>query len=387
MKSKSTNPIRKYIAYAIFGLLAIGGAVYGSLYKADPNGSAPVMAAFADSEFIPSADQMTTMYVVADLANTLSVPSSDTINENYISYELKREISGSSDNKIEKPNIIDTSSLARGIQEYIVLEDDTLASIAEKFGVTETQIRWSNNMKTAEVSSGKILYIPTIPGILYTVKEGDTLEALADKYKSNSEQITIYNDLELTGLTVGSTIILPSGELPEKERPEYVAPRPVTPSRPPQSTTSSYTPGVSTNSSGVRINVRSVSISRADPGVTGNKNAWGNCTWFAWWWRRHFMGEDYWLPSRSLGNARDWVRTLGGEFYVDKTPRYGAVVQTSTSGAYGHVGVVTAVYDDGSITMQEMNARFGGLGGYNRVIESEVPAEHARNYNYIHQRK
>jgi len=386
MKSKSNNPIKKYIAYVIFGLLVIGGAVYGSLYKADPNGSVPVMAAFADSEFIPSADQITTMYVVADLANALSVPSSDAINANYVSYELKHEISGSSnDNKIEKPNIVDTSNLARGIQEYIVLDGDSLASLAERFGVTENQIRWSNNMKTSGVSPGKTLYIPTIPGILYTVKEGDTLESLTEKYKSDSEQIVIYNDLELTGLVVGGTIILPSGELPEKERPEYVAPRPVT-IRPTPSQ-QSYTPGVSTSSSGVRVNVRSVWIDRSDPGVSGNKNAWGNCTWFSWWWRRHYMGEEYWLPSRALGNARDWVRTLGGEFYVDKTPRYGAVVQTSTSGAYGHVGVVTAVHSDGSITMQEMNARFGGLGGYNRVIESEVPAEHARSYNYIHQRK
>jgi surface antigen len=343
------------------------------------------MAAFADSEFIPSADQLTTMYVIADLANTLFVPSSDIINANYTSSEYQYGVSGSSDNKIEKPNIIDTGNLARGIQEYIVLDGDTLASIADKYNVTETQIRWSNNMKTTDVSAGKTLYIPTVPGILYTVKEGDTLEALADKYKSNSEQIVIYNDLELSGLVVGSTIILPSGELPEKERPEYVAPKPQTPIQSTSST--SRAPGVSTSSSGVRIDVRSVSISRADPGVTGNKNAWGNCTWFAWWWRRHFMGEEYWLPSRALGNARDWVRTLGGEFYVDKTPRYGAVVQTSTSGAYGHVGVVTAVHSDGSITMQEMNARFGGLGGYNRVIESEVPAEHARNYNYIHQSK
>jgi surface antigen len=377
VNQKLKRRIGLFAPYIAASLIIVALLIFGSYQKSSDSNS-PLMNSVGESNFLVTADQLSESFIVADLANSVSLPSADAINENYVTIALKYEISQNSDAKIEKPIVIDTSHLSRGVQEYVVKDGDTLDSIAEHFGLTPTQIRWSNNLKTSTLSVDQKLLLPSAPGILYTVKSGDTVEGLAEKYKSNAEQIIIYNDLEDTGLQVGSTIILPSGELPEIERPEYVPPAP----KP------SYSSSISSANSSMRQNVREVESRAYWTNVynsvrgDGNTAYYGNCTWFAWYWRRYNMPANYHLPSRPLGNARDWVRTLSGEFYVDHNPQYGDVVQTSTSGAYGHVAIVEAVHADGSITIIEMNSI--GLG---RVDRAEVPASVARTYNYIHQHK
>ena len=388
---KSTNSTKKYlrllVPYVITAAVIITAVAIGSYQKSNSTSYAPIMNNIGESSFSLDSNQLDAAYIVANLADHISLPSYGTISENYVSIALQYKSMQNSDTKIEKPNIIDTSNLAHGIQEYIVKEGDTLDTIVAYFkanfqtaaDITANQIRWSNNMKNSTVSPGQKLYIPAVPGILYTVKVGDTIEGLAAKYKSDAKSIIHSNDLEITGLVVGSTIILPSGELPEKERPEYVPPAP----RP------SYTSSLTGTSSGVRHNVRFIANINSLPNQPpNNSGAWGQCTWYAWYWRYQYglTHPGYQLPSGALGNARDWVRTLGGQFYVDHNPRVGDVVQTSTSGN-GHVAVVVGVSAT-NITIREMNFKVAGVtSGRGNVIESEIPIEIARNFNYIHQRK
>ena len=115
-----------------------------------------------------------------------------------------------------------------------------------------------------------------------------------------------------------------------------------------------------------------------------NPGAFGNCTWFAWYWRRNNMPENYWLPTGAIGNASSWVYTLGGSFATGRTPAYGAVIQ-STSGYYGHVGVVTGVNEGVNITIQEMNWA-GPNGMFNHVYQSTIDWNDALSYNYIYGR-
>ena len=95
------------------------------------------------------------------------------------------------------------------------------------------------------------------------------------------------------------------------------------------------------------------------------------------------MPSNYWLPTGTLGNARSWNSTLASRgFPVGKTPAYGAVVQTSTSG-YGHVAVVVGVNPGVSITIQEMNYA-GPAGKLNIVYQSTIDWQYAIQYNYIY---
>lgn len=112
-----------------------------------------------------------------------------------------------------------------------------------------------------------------------------------------------------------------------------------------------------------------------------NPGAFGNCTWFAWYWRRNNMEEEYWLPTGAIGNARSWISSLGDSYQTGRTPAYGAIMQ-STGGRYGHVAVVVDVIEGEYITIQEMNYK-----GYNRVFQSTINWSDAINYNYIYGHK
>jgi len=82
----------------------------------------------------------------------------------------------------------------------------------------------------------------------------------------------------------------------------------------------------------------------------------GNCTLWAYAVRKE-MGDP--IPT-TWGNANTWDDRARQENYkVDRKPEVGAVWQTDTltsaGNIYGHVGIVTDVYSDGSWKIKEMN--------------------------------
>lgn len=89
--------------------------------------------------------------------------------------------------------------------------------------------------------------------------------------------------------------------------------------------------------------------------------------------RRHQLG----LPAGShMGDGADWANTarkLG--YWVDNSPRVGDVIcfsrgQYDSDLAYGHVGIVENVGQDGSITTGP--ARLGAPG-FSRGEENRAP--------------
>ena len=66
-------------------------------------------------------------------------------------------------------------------------------------------------------------------------------------------------------------------------------------------------------------------------------------------------------------------------YTVNRTPSVNSVFQPS-AGWVGHVGIVTAVHADGSITVREMNYMYRTF----QVVESEIPANQVGNFLYIH---
>ena len=375
----------KLIPYVATFALVFAIMFFGS-QKNSEQSTTPLLASFNDNSFTVTSDQVSESYTIANIASAVSLPSAATISENYVTvntlYEATGTTSISENTVIEKPTIIDTSSLSRGVISYVVKDGDSLDLIIlkNKLKATKDQVRWSNGLKNDSISVNSTLYLPTVAGIVYAVKDNDTVEALAEKYKSNAAEIIAYNDLEDKELSAGMRIILPNGVLPEKERPEYVPPKP--------KPTYTYT---YVRDSGHRHNMFEVgnysywSNMYYNTKWQNNPGAFGNCTWFAWYWRRNNMPYNYWLPSGRLGNAKSWVATLSGSYYTGRTPQYGAVMQ-STSGYYGHVGVVVGVNPGVSITIQEMNYA-GPNGKFNHVYQSTMNWNDALGYNYIYGHK
>ncbi|MBQ1298357.1 LysM peptidoglycan-binding domain-containing protein [Candidatus Saccharibacteria bacterium] len=353
--------VKGLLPYLITGVLTLGLVFVGSIDKqnSDVNLS---LSTFAEKDYQVSVDQMSELYVVADLSDALGLASASDVASNYVITTTMYDSGQTSVGKLEKPNLTNINA-SRGVLEHTVADGETVESLASKYGVTADQIRWSNGLKTTDVAVGTVLYIPSTPGIVYVVKSGDTIESIVDKYGSTSEEIIALNDLEFSGIEEGTRILIKDGSLPERERPEYVAPV-VRPTYTAPTTTYTYTYLGNTSE---RQNIEVVGWFYNLGGPYGA----GQCTQWAWYNRQD-------LPS-NLGNANAWARNAAAMGYVvNRTPSAGAIIQTS-SGWYGHVGYVEAVNPDGSIVMSEMN-----YGIPYRVIRSTIPASSVGNFNYIH---
>ncbi len=369
---KFRNFVGKLLPYAVMFLTIVGIAKVGSESKNELALGSLSMDAMAASDYNVSADQLSALYIVASLSDSFDLASIDTVASNYVVVSAMKEISQTAADKIEKPSMIATVN-SRGVQTHIVEEGQTMEWIAYYYGLSTDQIRWSNGLKTTNVTVGQILKLPATSGIVYTTKAGDTPESLASRYGSSAERIIAQNDLEGTQIVEGMQIVLPGGVLPNTERPEYVAPTP------------SYATYTYSGSSYARQNL--VVISRGayaaiydNPvGINGNPMTRGQCTWYAWYWRA-INGNP--LPGGStLGHARTWaVRAATMGYAVDNVPRAGDVFQT-TAGYYGHVGIVLAVNSDGSLLVREMNLDSRGAG---TLTEGIIPANAVSSFNYIH---
>ena len=355
---------RKLQSFAIYGgifLLTISFLIYGN---SGSNVSAERSKTLASSETTgvssvsksaksktASVDELTAANAVTNLAETAELPSAGDLRESETSLTIKKSLSQNDAEVITKPDIVkpDTSA-ARGISSYVTKEGDTMESIAKKFKISSQTLRWANNTTSDAVEPNKTLVVPLVDGVVYTIKDGDTAQSLAEKYKTSAERVVLYNDIDDGAkLSTGSRIVLPGGELPENERPGYVASRS-------RSTTS-----------GSR-NWLTASV--------GNRYAAGNCTWYAYE-RRLQLGR----PIGSFwGHAKAWsdsARAAG--FVVNNVPAPGAIIQNTWGGfGYGHVGIVERV-DGQNIYIMEMNYK-----GYNIISPRIVPLAEAHRYNFIH---
>ena len=356
----STVAIYASVFVLIVSVIAVG-------YRA-PQESASTVAATPVANAAPSADQPAVNAVVAtDIAASVAAATSLAVAPNAaelaVSTRVQSEYAGATESSsITKPVIVQLSEGSRQINTYAVQAGDTVASLATKFNVTETTIRWANNLKdTDTVAAGSNIDVLPVSGIVYTVQDGDTIEKIAEKYKASVAAIVTFNDLELQGISSGLKIIIPNGELPTTERPGYVAPV--------VRSTSTFVTGYSSGFSGG--NTWRIKIGTPNNG----RYAFGNCTAYAFD-RRADMGRPV---GAMWGNAGSWaVNAMRAGYTVNRTPAPGAIIQDA-----GHVAVVEKVLPNGDLELSEMNASVSG-GGYNIVSGRILPAGQVGQYMYIH---
>lgn len=110
------------------------------------------------------------------------------------------------------PDQINTGS--DQISVYIIRSGDTLAGIADMFGVSVNTILWANNLtRSTPLQVGQNLVILPVSGVIVTVAKGNTLQSIAKKYNGDAGDIASFNDMAVTDkLSIGDTIIIPDGE-------------------------------------------------------------------------------------------------------------------------------------------------------------------------------
>ncbi|MBP9668148.1 LysM peptidoglycan-binding domain-containing protein [Candidatus Saccharibacteria bacterium] len=307
-------------------------------------------------------DDATATLVASDIAANANLWVAPNVSNLAISAQITQEVPVATINDTstsDAPQVVVTPTETSTVQEHTVVEGETVDTLAEKYEISKETIKWANNLTEDSIEPGKIVKILPTDGVSYTVKADDTIEKIAEKYKVSPERLVLFNDLELTGIKEGDSIILPSAELPEEERPGYVAPR-------------TYTRSATSNSNS------KVAVSSYRGGSVGNRYARGWCTWYAYE-RRAQSGR----PVGSFwGNANTWASAARGNGYlVNNSPAAGAVFQTR-AGGYGHVGYIESVdYANGTVTYSDMN----GKAGWNRVGSETISLSEAQSkWTFIH---
>ena len=102
------------------------------------------------------------------------------------------------------------------ITRYIVQKGDTVASVAEQFGISVSTIVWANELSLSSVlkQDQELVILPT-SGALHLVRPNDTLSEIAGWYQSNTKKIVSFNALESSSaIFAGDFLIIPNGIQP-----------------------------------------------------------------------------------------------------------------------------------------------------------------------------
>jgi surface antigen len=303
----------------------LGFIVFFVMSNTKPS-SLPVQSQTSDvADTINPLDQASSADIALTVAEVSNLPEATAVANQAQTAAADLAMAGTSDNIISKPEVVTTALKSKAdIFNYITVTGDTVASLADKFGITSDSIMWSNGLTSNTLTPGTTLTIPPVNGIVYTVKAGDTPASLAELYKANQQEIIAYNDAEISGLTVGERIIIPSGVL-------------------------------SSDSSADKSTASSIFPWGNGPVYGYNGYDYGYCTWY--------VATQVPVPS-NWGNASSWAyyASLSG-WNVSGAPTVGAIAQTAdAAGGEGHVAIVDAVSGD-EIQIRDMN----GVAGWGRV--------------------
>ncbi len=101
---------------------------------------------------------------------------------------------------------------------YTIKAEDSVKSVAEKFGISTYTLRIANDLDNSDnLTPGDELQVLPISGIQYTIRPGDTLQGIATRYSVPVESIINYppnNVAKNVKLEANRSIIIPNGIIP-----------------------------------------------------------------------------------------------------------------------------------------------------------------------------
>ncbi|WHI60742.1 LysM peptidoglycan-binding domain-containing protein [Mammaliicoccus lentus] len=280
-------------------------------------------------------------------------------------------------------SLVQTTAFAA---EHEVKEGETLATIAQEYGTSISNLKELNKIST-EVSVGQ--NIKVLKDDVYVIQEGDTLNKISKKFDVTVSELKEWNNLSSDIILVGKPLLVsadvqlsgdeataepttvsinaPEASAQEESLLRYVFEQTSTGSEYNTEDYQAYALPTFNNESPTTA----VSYSRPSSGGGANLYTSGQCTYYAFS-KRPDIGSTW-------GNANNWANAAAQSGYtVNNTPSAGAILQ-STAGGYGHVAYVENVNSDGSLQVSEMN--YQGVG----VVSSRtISASAAKAYNYIH---
>jgi LysM repeat protein len=127
-----------------------------------------------------------------------------------------------------------TADAVPSTRTYEVQSGDTLAGIADTFGVDVDTILSSNGIDDPDtIHPGSELRILPVKGLEYEVQSGETLADIAYKYQVDLGLLLDYNDLnDPDVIRIGAKLVVPGAKRPEPVAPAVSAPAPSTQAAP-----------------------------------------------------------------------------------------------------------------------------------------------------------
>jgi cell wall-associated NlpC family hydrolase len=104
---------------------------------------------------------------------------------------------------------------------YEVRPGDSLRGLAERFDISESTIRWANNLPSSgDLTPGQELVILPVSGVLYATQAGDTVGSIAERFQSDGSSIEQINQIsDSTHLSAGTQIVVPGGRIDDVRAP------------------------------------------------------------------------------------------------------------------------------------------------------------------------
>lgn len=246
------------------------------------------------------------------------------------------------------------------INVYTVRVGDTLSGIASQFGVSTNTIIGTNDIQNGVIHPGQELVILPITGIQHKVVEGETLASLAKKYGSNAHDIALYNNLaDDQQLSAGTNIIIPSAEANSETIAAPTTPKLVVKVK---TTAAKSTPKVARKSSGAPYNPLKAGVS--GPEYDGYY-AWPVAGGIITQGLHGYNGVDIGAPSGTDIYAAAAGTVIVAKFNGGWNGGYGNYVvvehDNGTQSLYAHMSKVLASPGD-SVTQGELIGRVGRTG-------------------------
>lgn len=107
-----------------------------------------------------------------------------------------------------------------GVESYVATQRETVADIASQTGRSVETLLWANNLSdpNTEIPAGTELRIPAADGTLHVVRTGDTVASIADQYGVTSADIINYAPNHVgddDDLIPHAVVLVPGGEVQE----------------------------------------------------------------------------------------------------------------------------------------------------------------------------
>lgn len=209
---------KEYVAHGVV-LAIVGAVVSANLFTTSADRGSLLFALFREAEIEEgplSPGSGKTGSARGALLGLIPAAAAGGVSEGDIEFELANTLGGNALVATVSPETAEASAASRrGVTAYTVREEDTVASIAARFGISTNTVLWANGIREDDViRSGDVLVILPVSGVLHAVVSGDDVTSIAATYDAKVEEVIARNGLDSSGaIRVGQKLVVPDGQI------------------------------------------------------------------------------------------------------------------------------------------------------------------------------